>query len=289
MKKLLFAISTLASLAHTCGWSGSPRTIVGNGDIDSGFVAEPDSYREAAIGEQLLFRWTNLDESAHIPLFVEIADMDHELPLGADREQAKILVARALEAWMSELDHEFDLTIRSHSEGERFTRHESIILVRFINDPFNEGHAVTRMYLDSGKAFSELVIDFPVPPSGFPSYSQSLMTHEFGHALGCLSDDGEHIGHSPKRGDVMYPSVSVQGLSHRDGATMREIYTATPLYVRADQDSLNAPAGDGQGKQNLERRAASSRTRATPWFGWMRRPTPKPAFAARCHASCAID
>lgn len=286
LKRALLVFSVAASLPHSCEWKEEAVSVSVEDDFESGFVSEPGSYRKDAIGEQLLFRWTPVDASARIPLFVELADGAHELPINADGEVAVDLVKQALDHWLTQSALQVEAVIRLHSEGERFTKNESIILVRFVNDPSAEARAMTRMYSGANKQVKEIVIDFPVPAEGFAAYSQRLMTHEFGHALGCLADDGLHSGHSPHEFDLMHAQVTERDPSPSDYATMREIYSAEPYYRRADEGSLDA-AGNGSQDQAAGWGRWLPSPRSSPWYGITLPSRQGASYAWGCCASCS--
>ena len=247
---LLTLTVLLASLCARCGGEGPAAVAPLPSTADSRRPGTPN-YLQEAILPGTTFRWTPSAGSPVIDVPIVIHDAQGDLPArfladGMDPAEIERQVREVVALWVDaassagiEVRAEFAFQSRGESfEGDPRSR----VHLRFLSPIGGSFEGQASLLVDPAAPervlSAELEIRVPVLAEGIPLAGyRALLAHEFGHALGVISD-APASGHSPDLNDVMYPVAQWSTLSDGDRSSMIELYRSTPDLHRADQHTL---------------------------------------------------
>lgn len=247
---LLTLTVLLASLCARCGGEG-PTVVAPLPSAADARSPGTSNYLEKAILPGTTFRWTPSAGSTVIDVPIVIHDGAEDLPTrfladGMDSAEIERQVREVVAMWVdaaSSAGIEVRVEFAFRSRGESFEGDpRSRVHLRFLS-PLGGAFAGQASLLVDPAApdrvlSAELEIRVPVLAEAIPLAGyRALLAHEFGHALGVISD-APASGHSPDQNDVMYPVAQWSTLSDGDRSSMIELYRSTPDLVRADQHAL---------------------------------------------------
>lgn len=209
------------------------------------------NYLQEAILPGTTFRWTPSAGSTVIDVPIVIHDAAADLPTrfladGMDPSEIERQVREVVALWVdaaSSAGIEVRPEFAFQSRGESFDGDpRSRVHLRFLSPLGGAFEGQASLLVDpvapERVLSAELEIRVPVLASSIPLAGyRALLAHEFGHALGVISE-APASGHSPDLNDVMYPVAQWSTLSDGDRSSMIELYRSTPDLVRADQPAL---------------------------------------------------